>query len=98
MKSTYSGKDPKQEAIDWDFNLGWGSPYGKQKRRKEKEQDVLSQDFGSPMCGPHQMPTFEPLASTGTSEKDGILATSGHNDGGRHSSSSRFTYVAFMNR
>lgn len=27
------------------------------------------------MCGPHQMPTFEPLASTGTSEKDGILAT-----------------------
>lgn len=74
------------------------------KKRKEKgkglatKQEVLSQDFGSQMCGPHQMPTFQTLAPTRTSEKDGVLATSGHNDGGRHSDSSRFTYVAFMNK
>lgn len=66
----------------WNFKLGWGlkerkieKERKKQKKEKEKgkgietEQEVLSQDFGSQMCGPHQKSSLEPLAPTGTLQK-----------------------------
>lgn len=39
MKSTYSGKDPKQEAIDWGFQTKLGFTIWKEKERKVEKKE-----------------------------------------------------------